>query len=157
MVCKCYYKWYMQYHIIHTAITTWSIFSKIFVKDTHKLPVRVRYGVSFVGSASDWYSASVSTMECEICYIGLRYNDTRLYWDPPIFCTNNWSFLLPWSLDILTKAAHRKDFEFIKYAVRCLLWVFWRNKPCLYGAILYKLLVISATWGLWYLQGKNRQ
>ena len=42
--------------------------------------VRARYGVSFVGSASDWYSASVPAMTCAIsCYIGPCYNGTRLY------------------------------------------------------------------------------
>ena len=39
-----------------------------------------RYGVYFVGSVSDWYSALVPAMMCAIsCYIILRYNSIRLY------------------------------------------------------------------------------
>ena len=62
------------------VVITWSIFSQIFTKDTHSSPVRAKYGGSFVDSASDWYSASVSAIIYTISYyFGLRYNDTRLY------------------------------------------------------------------------------
>ena len=61
------------------AIIT-SIFSKIFTKDTHSLPVRVRYGVSFVDPAYDWYSAWVPGIICAISYyIEPRYSGTLLY------------------------------------------------------------------------------
>ena len=62
------------------AILTWSIFSQIFTKTPHILPVRARYGAYFVDLASDWYSASVSLIIYVIPYkIGSHYNDTRLY------------------------------------------------------------------------------
>ena len=49
-------------------------------KTPHGSPVRVRYGVSFVGSASDWYSAAVPAMLCALSYyIILCYNGTWLY------------------------------------------------------------------------------
>ena len=59
---------------------TWSISSKIFTKDTHSLPVRVRYGVSFVGPASEWYFAWVPAIIYAISYYtGPHYNSTQLY------------------------------------------------------------------------------
>ena len=49
-------------------------------KTPQSSPVRVRYGVSLVDPASDWYFASVSAIINEISYnIGSRYNCTRLY------------------------------------------------------------------------------
>ena len=46
----------------------------------HSSPVRVRYGVSFVDPASDWYSALVPAISNAICYyIGQRYNGTGMY------------------------------------------------------------------------------
>ena len=55
-------------------------FLKKLRKVPHSSPVRAKYGVSFVGSAPDWYSASVPAMMYAICwYIGPRYNATRLY------------------------------------------------------------------------------
>ena len=43
------------------------------------LPVRVRYGVSFVNLKSDLYSALVNAVECQkSCYTGPCYNGTEL-------------------------------------------------------------------------------
>ena len=54
--------------------------SKYSRKARHSSPVRARYGVSFVGSAADWYSASISPVICTIsCYIRPRYIGTRPY------------------------------------------------------------------------------
>ena len=48
-------------------------------KTPHSSPARVRYGVSFVDWASDWYSASVPVIVYVISYdITPRYNGTRL-------------------------------------------------------------------------------
>ena len=50
-------------------------------KTPHSSPVRVSYGVSFVGPAFNWYSTSVlETMYAIYCYTGPRYNGTRLYY-----------------------------------------------------------------------------
>ena len=65
----------------HTVYSIYSVvplkrgqFSQIF---TNSLPVRSRYGVSFVDPASDWYSASLSdNIEAISYYIGPRYNGT---------------------------------------------------------------------------------
>ena len=40
-------------------------------KTSHSLPVRARYGVSFVSPAFDWYSASVPAIHAISYYIGL--------------------------------------------------------------------------------------
>ena len=52
-----------------------------FVTNIHKIhPIALRYGVSFVVPASDWYSASISIIINVISYnIGPRYNGTRLH------------------------------------------------------------------------------
>ena len=48
-------------------------------KTPHSSPVRVRYGVSFVGSQSHLHFASVTTIVCAISfYIGPCYDSTRL-------------------------------------------------------------------------------
>ena len=63
-----------------TVITRSFFFQKYSRKAPHSSPVGARYGVSFVGSAPEWYSASVPAMIYAICwYIGPRYNGTRLY------------------------------------------------------------------------------
>ena len=50
-------------------------------KTPHGSPFRVRYGMSFVDSASDWYSAPVLANINAIPYnIRPRYTDTRLYY-----------------------------------------------------------------------------
>ena len=55
------------------AVITESIFSQMFKKTPHSSPVRVRYGVSFLDPASDWYSASVLVIIYGISYkIGPR-------------------------------------------------------------------------------------
>ena len=41
-------------------------------------PVRVRYGVSFVGPPSDWYTDLVPAIIYAIFHIGPRYNGTKL-------------------------------------------------------------------------------
>ena len=67
---------------MHTygAVKKWSNSQNIH-KAPHSSPVRARYGVSFVGSDSNWYPASVPAVVCETsCYIGPRYNGTRLYY-----------------------------------------------------------------------------
>ena len=49
-------------------------------KTPHSLPVRARYGMSFVGSHSDIYYAMGSAVIYAISYcIGLHYNGTQLY------------------------------------------------------------------------------
>ena len=62
------------------VVITRSYFPQIFTKDIHSSPVRARYrSVSFVGPASDWYSAWVPANIYAISYyIGPRYNGTRL-------------------------------------------------------------------------------
>ena len=62
--------WYYIRLCICWYFTGWSIFSKIFTKDTHSSPVRARYGVSLVGSASDWYSIANPAMMCAIYWRG---------------------------------------------------------------------------------------
>ena len=48
-------------------------------KTPNSSPVRARYGMYYVRSNSDLYSASVFTVICAIsCYIGSRYNGIRL-------------------------------------------------------------------------------
>ena len=48
-------------------------------KTPHSSPVRVRYEVSFVDPASDWYSVSFPVIIYVKCYnIGQRYNSTWL-------------------------------------------------------------------------------
>ena len=55
-------------------------FPKCSQNTSHSLPVRARYGVSFVCSNSCLYLASVIVVIHAIsCYIGPRYNGTRLY------------------------------------------------------------------------------
>ena len=59
-------------------------FLTIPTKGTHSSPVsspfRARYGVYFVLSNADLYSAStIAVMSAISCYIGLCYNGTRLY------------------------------------------------------------------------------
>ena len=49
-------------------------------KTPHSSPVRVKFGMNFVGPDSDWYSAWVSAIIYAISYyIGPRYNGTQLY------------------------------------------------------------------------------
>ena len=62
------------------AVKTRSTFSQIFTKIPHRSPVRASYGKSFVDSASDWYSASVSVIIYVIYYnIGPHYKGNWLY------------------------------------------------------------------------------
>ena len=52
-------------------------------KTPYSLPVRARYGVSFLDSTSDWYSASVPAIIYAIFYyFGMHYNGTWLYLRP---------------------------------------------------------------------------
>ena len=67
---------------IFFLISLWSQFSPKYSLKTpyNSSLIRARYGVSFVGSASDWYSASLLATMCPIpCFIGPRYNCTELY------------------------------------------------------------------------------
>ena len=51
-------------------------------KKSHSSPVRARYGVCLVDSASDWYSVPVPAVIYAISYcFGPRYNGTLLYKD----------------------------------------------------------------------------
>ena len=62
------------------AVITWPILSQILKKTPHSSPIRSRYGVSFVDSQSDSYSASVPVIIHVISYnIGPHYNGIRLY------------------------------------------------------------------------------
>ena len=62
------------------AVIARSIFSKILTKAPHSLPVRARYGEPFVYLNSDLYSTSfIASIYAAPCYIGPRYNGTRLY------------------------------------------------------------------------------
>ena len=68
---------------MHTygAAIKWSNFSQNIHKTPHSSPVRARYGVSFVGSDSNWYPSSVHAVMCAISYYtGPRYIGTRLYY-----------------------------------------------------------------------------
>ena len=54
--------------------------SKTLAKTYHSLPVKARYGVSFVDTISDIYSGPATTVMYAIfCNIGPRYNCTGLY------------------------------------------------------------------------------
>ena len=54
-------------------------------------PIAGPSGVSFVGSASDWYSASLPAMMCAIsCYIRPRYTNTAKLTGPRTFTGKNW-------------------------------------------------------------------
>ena len=86
-----------------------------YIKNTHSLPVRTRYGVSWVGSHVDIYFAPLSAVMYAIsCDIGSCYNGTRLYyecpvWEPCVPLTKNdttslgecflclWHRSLPWT------------------------------------------------------------
>ena len=60
------------------AVITRSLFSQIFTKDSS--PIRAKYGVSFVDSASDWYSASVPLIIHVMSYnTGPCFNGFWLY------------------------------------------------------------------------------
>ena len=81
----CSFPWGKISIICTISIQCWYnvvIFFPKFAQNTsHGPPIRVRYGVSFVGSNSDIYSASVAAVMYAIwCYIGWRYNNTWLYW-----------------------------------------------------------------------------
>ena len=53
---------------------------KSWKKTAHSSPDRARYGMYFVGSNSNIYSAPTSAVMCAILsHIGPRYNDSRLY------------------------------------------------------------------------------
>ena len=68
---------------------------KIPTETPHSSPVRASYGVSFVGSHSDLYSASVTAVMHTISFhIGPRYNGTRLYSTQTKHCTD--MFRLAW-------------------------------------------------------------
>ena len=59
---------------------TVTFFHKYPQRTLHSSPGRARYGVSFVDSASVWYSTSVpAVIYAMSCYIGSRYNGTWLY------------------------------------------------------------------------------
>ena len=63
-----------------SAITTWLIFYKIITKDTHSMPFKVNYGVSFVSLNLHSCYAPVTAVMCTVsCYIVLHYNGTPLY------------------------------------------------------------------------------
>ena len=72
-----------------SAVITRPISSKYSQKTPHSSPVTASYGVSFVGSASDRYSASMPAMMCAIsCYVGLHYNSIRMYPETMIVLTH---------------------------------------------------------------------
>ena len=80
------------------AFITRSIFHKYSQKKPYSSPVRARYGVSFVDPASDWYSASVAVIIYIIyCYIGPRYNGTRLFCFVFLLPTANIFQFLKWT------------------------------------------------------------
>ena len=56
------------------------IFSQTFTKTPHSSPVGIRYGMSFVNLASNWYFAPVPVIIHVLSYnIEPCYNSTRLY------------------------------------------------------------------------------
>ena len=71
----------MHFSWYKAAPLKWGQFyQKFSQKIHHSSPVGVRYWVSFVNVDTDWYSASDTAMMCATsCYIGLWYNNTRLY------------------------------------------------------------------------------
>ena len=70
-------------YIIHTVRCRYNavnFITYIHKKTPHGSPVRARYGVSFVDSASDWYYVSVpAIINAKSYHIGPRHNGTRLY------------------------------------------------------------------------------
>ena len=76
-----YTYWYCLQHK-YTAVPSWcSKRSPIFPwMISHGSPARASYGVSFMEPVSDWCSVSFPAMMYEMpCYIGPRYDGTRLY------------------------------------------------------------------------------
>ena len=66
------------YFIQCGAVITRPILSTILAWTHHSLPVKARYGASFVDSISELCPVT-AVMHAISCYIGLRYNGTRLY------------------------------------------------------------------------------
>ena len=61
------------------TVITRSILSTLFTNTPHSSNVRMRYVVSFVGSASDWYSGSLPAKMYAIpSYNRPRYNGAQL-------------------------------------------------------------------------------
>ena len=78
------------------AVITRSIFSKIFTKTPHSSHLRARYGMSFVYSTSDWYSASIPAIICAISYYTEPCdNGTWLYWNRALSHWYRMGYLVP--------------------------------------------------------------
>ena len=78
------------------------ILTKYLQKTPHGSPSRTSYGVYFVDSASDWYSASIPAMMYALpCYIGPCYNGSReiVIRKNMVICNNK--CMSPW-LDLKT-------------------------------------------------------
>ena len=81
---ECWIKWiihvvgiYRKYPMIWSVVNFPPQNSQ---KTPHSWPVGVRYGVSFMDPASDWYSALVPVIIYAVSYnIGPCHNDTELY------------------------------------------------------------------------------
>ena len=74
-------RWNSEENVQCSAVITWNFFSPKFTRKTlHSSPARARYGMSLVDQNPDAHSASVTeVMHAILCYIGPRYNGTRLY------------------------------------------------------------------------------
>ena len=67
-------------HTVRRRYKVVNFLTNIHKNTPHSSPVKARYGVYFVDSTSDWYSASIPAMIYVVAYfIGPRYNSTRLY------------------------------------------------------------------------------
>ena len=77
----CYNIFSFLYYMPPARGTVWCSYEVVnFLENPHNRPIRVKYGVSFVDTNSDLCNASVTDVLFEIShYIGLCYNDTRLY------------------------------------------------------------------------------
>ena len=75
---------------------------KYLQKTPHSSPIGVKYGVSFVGSVSDWYTALVPAMMYTVSfYIGARYNGNILFMKCTfygIMLWTQWNLLITCSL-----------------------------------------------------------
>ena len=78
----CHVTYVISCHITYSVVPLQrgQFYQKYSQKTPHGSPVKARYGVSFVDSASDWYHVSVPAIfNAKSFYIGPRFNGTRLY------------------------------------------------------------------------------
>ena len=114
-------KWHVTVRCCYNTVN----FLKYSQKTPHSSPIRVRYGVSFVDPASDWYHASVHVSIYEIFYnIRLHYNGTRLY----LLQVCEW-----WYIHVLPSFADIIQNKLFKLLVGFLVIAIWRTTRECFG------------------------